>query len=86
MNRVKSNLKKRMLMAALALAMGLGVVTFNMSSTTYACPSRMIEITYYTDATKTVECGYKIIPCNCGGTATGGTQTRFYTIEYDDCN
>jgi hypothetical protein len=48
MNRVKNNLKKRMLMTALGLAMALGVVTFNMAPNSYACPTRMIEITYYT--------------------------------------
>ena len=85
MNSVKNNLKKRMLMTALGLAMALGVVTFNMAPNSYACPSRMIEITYYTDASMTIECGYKVIPCNCAGTVVTGRQTRFFTTEYDDC-
>jgi hypothetical protein len=49
-----------------------------------ACPSQTIEYTYYTDATKTVECGWRIITCYCGG-GSGGCRTAYYTIDWSDC-
>lgn len=50
-----------------------------------AAPDHDIEYTYYTDATKTEECGYRIIFC-FGGSASGGCRTIWYTIyHYPPC-
>lgn len=38
------------------------------------------ERTYYTDATKTTECGHKSTWCN--GSITTGTVTSYYDTEY----
>jgi hypothetical protein len=51
---------------------------------TGACPSNQIEYTYYTDASMTVECGWKIITCYCGG-GSGGCRTPYYTIDWSEC-
>ena len=86
MQKVKSNLKQRMLMIALAIVMVWGVFAFSQSQSSYACPSQEIEITYYTDASKTVECGLRIIPCNCGSPYVWGRQTAYRTISYEACH
>jgi hypothetical protein len=49
-----------------------------------ACPSSTIEYTYYTDASMTVECGWRIITCYCGG-GSGGCRTPYYTIDWSEC-
>ena len=54
------------------------------ATTTSACPSHTIEYTYYTDASMTVECGWKIITCYCGG-GSGGCRTAYYTIDWSEC-
>ena len=86
MQKVKRDLKKRMLMTALAIVMVWGVFNFTSSPSTYACPSQEIEITYYTDASKTVECGGRIIPCNCGSTYTWGRVTSYRTTSWEPCH
>jgi len=87
MQKVKRDLKKRMLMSALAIVMVWGVVfNFTSSPSSYACPSQEIEITYYTDASKTVECGGKIIPCNCASTYTWGRVTAYRTTSWEPCH
>lgn len=86
MQRVRRDLKKRMLMTALAIVMVWGVCTFTLNPSSYACPSQEIEITFYTDASKTVECGGRIIPCNCGTTYVWGRQTAYRTTSYEPCH
>lgn len=54
------------------------------NATTTACPSSTIEYTYYTDASMTVECGWRIITCYCGG-GSGGCRTPYYTIDWSEC-
>lgn len=49
-----------------------------------ACPSSTIEYTYYTDASMTTECGWRIITCYCGG-GSGGCRTPYYTIDWSEC-
>jgi hypothetical protein len=49
-----------------------------------ACPSSTIEYTYYTDASMTTECGWRIITCYCGG-GSGGCRTPYYTIYSSEC-
>lgn len=46
-----------------------------------AAPDHDIEYTYYTDATKTVECGYRILFCG-GGTWSSGCRTSWYTVYH----
>lgn len=42
------------------------------------------DIFYYTDATYTVQCGYKIYPCY-GGIHQSGCVTAFIYDEWYDC-
>ena len=49
-----------------------------------ACPSQTIEYTYYTDASMTTACGWRIITCYCGG-GSGGCRTPYYTIDWSEC-
>lgn len=50
----------------------------------YACPPTDIEWTYYTDASKTVACGWKYTTCYCS-TTSSGCRTSFYDITYWEC-
>jgi len=43
-----------------------------------------INYEYFTDATYTNGCGYKVIACN-GSTFVWGCQTAYYTVMYIDC-
>jgi hypothetical protein len=72
----------------LAIGLVLSLVAFSLvlvqPPKAGACPSSTIEYTYYTDASKTTECGWRIITCYCGG-GSGGCRTAYYTIDYSDC-
>ncbi len=46
-------------------------------------PARMSETTFYSDATHTVEVGFRIIHCN-GQVYTTGTVTRYRVTELTD--
>jgi hypothetical protein len=85
MSRVKDYLKSRTLLTIFAVVMVWGALTLSLSSDSYACPSQEIEITFYTDASKTVECGYRIIPCNCSRTYQSGCSTAYRTTSYNPC-
>ena len=61
----------RLLIALLLLAAGLVQLT--------ASPATTYWRTYYTDASKTVECGYADVACN--GTHYSGCWTSYYTDE-----
>jgi hypothetical protein len=50
---------------------------------TNACPTQEIETIYYTDATKTVECGYRLIYC-CGSYQEG-CVTSYYDRYTSPC-
>ncbi len=81
-DRVQKVLKSRFFAVALALALtGLALAV---PSTTNACPPHEIETTYYTDASKTVECGWKIITCGCG-VYQEGCVTSYYTRFTSAC-
>jgi predicted membrane protein len=49
-----------------------------------ACPSQTIEQTYYTDASMTTACGWRIITCSCGSYSSG-CRTAYYTTEWSEC-
>lgn len=53
-------------------------------ATATACPSQTVEYTYYTDASKTEACGYRISTCYCS-IYRDGCRTDFYTITTSDC-
>lgn len=46
-----------------------------------AAPDHDIEWTYYTDSSKTEECGWKILTCG-GGVYGAGCRTPWYTIYH----
>jgi hypothetical protein len=85
MQQMKNFLKNRTLLTVLAVVMVWGSLTFALAPKANACPTNEIDITYYTDGTYTVECGYKIIPCSCGQTYSSGCRTAFYTTDYYPC-
>lgn len=92
---VKKVLGRRFL---LALSLVLTMIAFSLvlaqppqadaspkaGATASACPSSTIEYTYYTDASMTTECGWRIITCYCGG-GSGGCRTPYYTIDWSEC-
>jgi hypothetical protein len=51
---------------------------------TPALPEWSIELTYYTDASRRVECGYLIFTCQ-GGTVRSGCSTRYWTEVRESC-
>jgi hypothetical protein len=68
----------RIRIAGLALLVLLGV------SSLMAMPDHETEFDYYTDATKTVECGYKFVTCH--GIIRSGCQTQWYDFyDLGDC-
>ena len=50
----------------------------------HACPSSTVEIYYYTDATYSTQCGYKIITCYCSSYHEG-CVTSFTEVVNSDC-
>jgi hypothetical protein len=81
---------KRLLGSRLSLALAIVITMLVLGLVTVqprkagACPSQQIEYTYYTDATYTTACGWKIITCSCG-VYRDGCSTAYYTIDYSDC-
>lgn len=75
---VQRVLKSRVL--AVAFALVLTGFALAIPATTDACPSQETEIVYYTDASKTVECGYKLVYC-CG-VYRQGCVTSYYDVLY----
>jgi len=71
---------------ALAVAFALVLTGFALAvpATTYACPSQESETDYFTDATKTVECGYKYVYC-CGIERSGCVTPYFTTYSLGAC-
>jgi hypothetical protein len=86
MQQMKNLLKNRAVLTILAVVMAWSSLTFALAPKANACPPQQIEYTYYTDATYTVACGYKIIPCYCGETYSDGCRTAYYTIDYYPCD
>jgi hypothetical protein len=71
---VQKALGNRVFAVALALILiGFALAT---PAPTNACPSQEVETYYYTDASKTVQCGYRLVYC-CG-IYSEGCVTSFY--------
>ena len=69
----------------LAVAFALVLTGFALApATTYACPSQGSETDYYTDATKSVECGYRIVYC-CGIQQSGCVTPYYDRYLFDYC-
>jgi hypothetical protein len=85
MQKVRNVLKYRALLTLLAIVMVWGSLTFMLVPDANACSPTTTEITYYTNASLTVECGYKIIACHCGGTFSSGCVTAFRTTDVTSC-
>ena len=84
MSKVKRILKNRILLTFLAVVLGWSSLTIMTAPPAYACPPCDVWYHYYTDATYTVECGYKIIlSSGCGQAIREGCQTPYYIIEND---
>lgn len=66
---------------AVAVALVLTGFALAIPATTNACPSQEIETIYYTDATKTVECGYKLLYC-CGSYHEGCVTSYYDRYTY----
>jgi hypothetical protein len=81
---MKSFLKNRALLSILAVVIGWGSLTVMLASPAHACPPNEVETTYYTDASKTVECGYRIISCNCH-VYSEGCHTAYFTTDSYPC-
>ncbi len=73
---IKTFLRNRAVLTLLALMLVWGSFTV-MTPKVHACSPNDAEIIYYTDASKTVECGYKYIFCYCGGTYSEGCVTPY---------
>ncbi len=78
MRTMKSFLKNRAVLTLLAFMSVWGSVAV-MTPKVHACSPNDVETYYYTDASKTVQCGYKILWCNCGGTSSWGALHRTET-------
>lgn len=81
---MKNFLKNRAVLTILAVVMGWGSFTVMLTPQASACPPNEVETTYYTDASKTVECGYRIISCNCH-VYSEGCHTTYFTTDSFPC-
>ena len=78
---VQKVLRYRVLAVALALVLtGFALAT---PAPISACPTQEVETIYYTDASKTVECGFRLIYC-CGSYQTG-CVTPYYDRYTSPC-
>jgi hypothetical protein len=84
MQQMKNFLKNRAVLTIMAVVMGWGSLTFALAPGANACPPNEVETTYYTDASKTVECGYRIISCGCH-VYSEGCHTAYSTSDSFPC-
>lgn len=76
---VQKLLRSRVFAAALALV--LTGFALAIPATTNACPTNEVETYYYTDASKTVQCGYKLLYC-CGVYQEGCVTSYYDRYSY----
>ena len=81
---MKNFLKNRVLLSFLAVVIGWGSLTVMLAPQANACPPNEVETTFYTDASMTVECGYRIISCNCH-VYSEGCHTAYSTTDSYPC-
>lgn len=86
MQRVRNVLKTPAFLAILAIVMVWSLFTITLAPKANACPSNEVETIYYTNASKTVECGWRILLCGCGGTFSSGCRTAFADTTSTPCN
>lgn len=77
--------KKRIFGLMLALSLLAGAFTLGLPQPAQACPANETVYTYYSDASLTTAVGHRIILCNCLGTASSGTRTRYFTVDSLPC-
>lgn len=80
---IRSILHNR-LVKLLGAAAIVGVAFLAKPPVAHGCPSSTVEIYYFTDASHSVQCGYKIITCYCGGFHEG-CVTSFTEVYNSDC-
>jgi hypothetical protein len=69
--------------AGLSLMLGAGLAS--LAADVQACPSQEVEDVYFSDATYTVEVGWSLLTCNCGGRKHGGVVTPFRIRTVASC-
>jgi hypothetical protein len=79
----RSILRNRVFKLIGAMAI-VGLVLAAKPPVAHACPSSTVEIYYYTDATYSTQCGYKIITCYCASYHEG-CVTSFSVVENSPC-
>ena len=84
LKRVKSSLRNKVLVPFFAVVFVLLMAISGVVPNSSARWRQEHDIFYYTDATYTVQCGYKIYPCY-GGIRQSGCVTEFYIDEWYDC-
>ena len=85
MRKIRNILKNRALLTLLAIVMVWGSLTFVLVPEAHACSPNDVETYYYTDATYTVQCGYRFLACNCGGVYSWGCVTPFKSVQSCPC-
>lgn len=85
MRKIRNIVKNRVLLTLLAIVMVWGSLTFVLVPDAHACSPNDVETTYYTDATYTVECGYRFLACNCGGVTSWGCVTPYKSVISTPC-
>ncbi len=84
MRKMKNFLRNRAVLTLLALMLVWGSFTV-MTPRVHACSPNDVETIYYTDATYTVECGYRFLFCNCGGAYSSGCVTPYRSVNSYPC-
>jgi hypothetical protein len=86
---VFSRVKRSFVLAALVLTLmlaGAFLLSSRVSSTTYMCnPRYSTWVTYYSDASYTVEIGHRYIQCNGTGTLYGSSSQYQQSEIIDIC-
>lgn len=66
---------------AVAVVLVLTALALATPAPTNACPSNEVETFYYTDASKTVQCGYRLVYC-CGIYSEGCVTSYYIRYTY----
>ena len=85
MQKLQNVLKNRAVVTLLAIVMVWVSFTFLLVPKAHGCPLNDVEHEYYTDASLTEQCGYRIIYCNCGGSYSWGCRTPYFITTSTPC-